>query len=203
VTPRPYSLGRRQQSTDETRARIIAAARTLLASADGARALTIDAVAREAGVTRATVYQQIESKQRLLGEVLDQLAFEGGLHRVRAMISELPPEEALDALLATIVRFWASDRTLHLHLSALVEIDPELREILHERRERRRKSITLALTRLDPALGRSPDRLAEAVDAVFALTSPIMLDALASRRRSVARITRIVQRLARAAIPPE
>jgi AcrR family transcriptional regulator len=203
MTPRPYALGRRQQSADETRSRIIAAARTLLATADGARALTIDAVAREAGVTRATVYQQMESKQRLLGEVLDQLAFEGGLHRVRAMIAERPGDEALDVVLETIVRFWASDRTLHRHLSALAEIDAELREVLHERRERRRKSITMALVKLDPALDRSPDRLAEAVDAVFALTSPIMLDALASRRRSVARITKIVQRLARAAIPPE
>jgi AcrR family transcriptional regulator len=203
MTPRPYALGRRQQSADETRSRIIAAARTLLATADGARALTIDAVAREAGVTRATVYQQMESKQRLLGEVLDQLAFEGGLHRVRAMIAERPADEALDVVLETIVRFWASDRTLHRHLSALAEIDAELREVLHERRERRRKSITMALVKLDPALDRSPDRLAEAVDAVFALTSPIMLDALASRRRSVARITKIVQRLARAAIPPE
>jgi AcrR family transcriptional regulator len=202
MTPRPYTLGRRQRTADETHARIVAAARGLLATADGARALTIDAVAREAGVTRATVYQQIESKQRLLGAVLDELAAEGGLHRMRAMLAELPADEALDALLVTVVRFWASDRTLHRHLSALAEIDADLREILEERRARRRKSIAIALTRHEPALGHSPDRLAEAVDAVFALTSPIMLEALASRRRSVARITRIVQRLARAAIPP-
>jgi hypothetical protein len=43
--------------------------------------------------------------------------------------------------------------------------------------------------------------LAEAVDAMFALTSPTMLTQLAERR-TPAQITTIVQRLARAAIPP-
>ncbi|MEO8562503.1 MAG: hypothetical protein ABI601_10540 [bacterium] len=113
-----------------------------------------------------------------------------------------PPERALDEVVATIVRFWATDRMLHRHLSALADIDPELREIVHERRERRRTTITMAMSRIDPTLAGSPKRLSEAVDAVFALTSPTMLDALSGRRRSVARITQIVQRLARASIPP-
>jgi AcrR family transcriptional regulator len=203
VTPRRYTLGRRQQTADETRARIIGAARTLLAEADGGRAFTIDGVAREADVTRVTVYQHFETKQRLLGAVLDQLATEGGLPGMRAALADAPPEQALDQVVATIVRFWASDRTLHRHLGALADIDPELRDIVHERRERRRATITLALSRVDPELTNSPARMTEAVDAVFALTSPTMLDALAGQRRSVARITQIVQRLARAAIPPE
>jgi AcrR family transcriptional regulator len=203
VTPRRYTLGQRQRTTDETRARIIAAARARLAEADGGRAFTIDAVARDAEVTRVTVYQHFETKQRLLGAVLDELAAEGGLHGMRAAINDAPAELALDHVVATIVRFWATDRMLHRHLSALADIDPDLRDIVHERRERRRATITLAVSRLDPGLASSPARLAEAVDAVFALTSSTMLDALAGRRRSVARITQIVQRLARSAIPPE
>ena len=203
MTPRAYTLGRRQRTTDETRARILASARSLLAGVNGGQALTIDAVAREADVTRVTVYQHFESKQRLLGAVLDELAAMGGMHHLRAAIMAGPPEHALDQVVATIVRFWASDRMLHRHLSALADIDPELRDIVHERRERRRMTIAMAMSRMDPALARSPKRLVEAVDAVFALTSPTMLDALSGRRRSVARITQIVQRLARAAVPPK
>ena len=198
---RPYTLGRRRQSADATRERIIAAARALLATPDGARAMTIDAVARLAGVTRATVYQQVDSKQHLLGAVLDDLARERGLDRLPTVIMSGDPESARDEFIAVLVRFWAADRDLHRHLSALAEIDPALRDIVRERQERRRKAITVLVKRVDPTLARAPRRLAESVDSLFALTSPTMLTQLAERR-TPAQIAAIVQRLARAAIPP-
>jgi AcrR family transcriptional regulator len=198
---RPYALGRRRQTADATRERIIAAARALLATPDGGRAMTIDAVARTAGVTRATVYQQLESKQMLLGAVLDDLARERGLDRLPTVIMSGDPESARDEFIAVLVRFWAADRDLHRHLSALAEIDPTLRDIVRERQERRRKAITMLVKRVDPTLARAPRRLAESVDALFALTSPTMLTQLAERR-TPAQIATIVQRLARAAIPP-
>jgi AcrR family transcriptional regulator len=49
MCPRPYKLGQRQQATDQTRARIVAAARDLLAGEDGPSGFTVDAVARRAG----------------------------------------------------------------------------------------------------------------------------------------------------------
>jgi len=202
VTPRPYNLGRRQQTTDATRERIVAAARELLAGPDGARAMTIDAVARAAGVTRATVYQQLGSKQRLLGAVLDDLARDAGLYGLADVIMQAEPVVALDEFISVIVRFWASDRTLHRHLTALSEMDPELRELVRERRSRREKAVTMLAKRLDPSLARAPKRLTESVDVLLALTGPPMLDALASERRTPAQIVEIVQRLARAAIPP-
>jgi AcrR family transcriptional regulator len=197
---RRYTLGRRRVQAEATRERIVAAARTLLGTPDGARAMTIDAVAREAGVTRATVYQQMESKPRLLAAVLDDLARERGLDRIGTVLGAPDPTEALDGLVDPFVRFWAADRELHRHLSGLMEIDPSLREALRERQGRRRRSIAAVAKRIDPSLAQSTRRLADVVDAIVALLSPAMLERLAPRR-STAQVAAIVRRLARAAIP--
>jgi len=57
VSPRPYQSERRQAATNETRARILEAAHSLLSGPGGAT-FTIDAVAEQADVARMTVYHQ-------------------------------------------------------------------------------------------------------------------------------------------------
>ena len=52
MSPRPYQLGKRQETSDETRDKVLAAARALLMAPGGYGRFTIDAVAREAGVRR-------------------------------------------------------------------------------------------------------------------------------------------------------
>jgi AcrR family transcriptional regulator len=198
---RRYTLGRRQIAVDATRQRIIAAARELLASPNGAREMTIEAVARTAAVTRATVYQQFDTKQRLLAAVLDALALDGGLDRIPTALQQSDPYEALDELIAIFVRFYTMDRDIHRHLSAMAEIDPKFREIVSERQGRRRALLELLAKRIDPTLARAPRRLAETSDTLFAITSAALFDQLAGTR-TPAQIAAIVQRLARAAIAP-
>jgi AcrR family transcriptional regulator len=198
---RRYTLGRRQIAVDATRQRIVAAARELLASPNGAREMTIEAVARTAAVTRATVYQQFDTKQRLLAAVLDALALDGGLDRIPAALQRNDPYEALDELIAILVRFYTTDRDIHRHLSAMAEIDPTFREIVSERQGRRRAVLELLAKRIDPTLARAPRRLAETSDTLFAITSAALFDQLAGTR-TAAQIAAIVQRLARAAIAP-
>src|SRR6476661_8894303 len=65
--PRNYTLGRRQGSVDRTRLAILAAARELVAS--GGPVLSTGAVAKRAGVSRITVYNQFGSRAGLLGEL--------------------------------------------------------------------------------------------------------------------------------------
>ena len=72
MSPRPYRLGQRQAAIDETRARVIAAARELLVSAEPGR-FSIDAVAQRADVSRATVYYQFGSKLGLLEALFDSV----------------------------------------------------------------------------------------------------------------------------------
>ena len=52
MSPRPYRLGQRQSTSEQTRTRIIAAARELLMAADGFSGFSIEAVARQADVAR-------------------------------------------------------------------------------------------------------------------------------------------------------
>src|SRR5258708_19736764 len=74
MSPRPYQLGKRQDQIDESRRRVIDAARSLLAEAGSYRAFTVDAVAKKADVAKATIYYQFESKTCLLEAVSDPLA---------------------------------------------------------------------------------------------------------------------------------
>jgi AcrR family transcriptional regulator len=68
-----YSLVRSKQA-DETRGRIAAAARKLILSR-GFEAVTVQAIAREAGVAVPTVYAVFGSKRRILAELVDRAAF--------------------------------------------------------------------------------------------------------------------------------
>ena len=73
VNTRTYTPVERQKSVDAGRERIVAAARQLLED-DDAEAFSVDAVARRAGVSRMTIYNQFESKAGLLEALLDSLA---------------------------------------------------------------------------------------------------------------------------------
>ena len=76
---RPYRSDVRAAAADETRARIVAASHRLLSGGRDRPAFSIDAVAREAGVTRLTVYNQFESRRGLLEAVFYDMAMQGGL----------------------------------------------------------------------------------------------------------------------------
>src|SRR5215813_12867580 len=95
MSPRPYRLGQRQAATEQTRARIISAARDLLMSADGYARFSIEAVARQADVARMTVYHQFGSKVGLLEALCDSLAANGGMQQAAVAFRQ---ENALDAL---------------------------------------------------------------------------------------------------------
>src|SRR5580693_1015203 len=115
MSPRPYRLGQRQVAIDETRARVIAAARELLVSADPGR-FSIDAVAQRADVSRATVYYQFRSKLGLLEALFDAVGATGGMAGLADAFPLPDPLTALDAYIAVFGRFWGSDRLLHRRL---------------------------------------------------------------------------------------
>src|ERR1035438_103710 len=73
VSPRPYQLGARQVQIDDSRRKVIDAARALLTESTSYTTFTVDAVAKRADVARATIYYQFESKIGLLGAICDAL----------------------------------------------------------------------------------------------------------------------------------
>jgi AcrR family transcriptional regulator len=77
---RTYSSQLRKQQAKETRARILDA--TLKVMAGGIASISIPDVAREAGVSVATVYRHFGTKQALLAAVYPHLADRAGLDPV-------------------------------------------------------------------------------------------------------------------------
>src|SRR6266852_6051769 len=85
MSPRPYRLGQRQAATEQTRARILTAARELLAESSGFSGFSIDTVAHKADVARMTIYHQFGSKIGLLEALSDFLAAYGGMEQLAAL----------------------------------------------------------------------------------------------------------------------
>src|SRR5215469_1620556 len=200
VSPRPYRLGQRQVAIDETRARVIAAARELLVSADPGR-FSIDAVAQRADVSRATVYYQFRSKLGLLEALFDSVAAAGGMAGLPDAFGQPDPLAALDDFVAVFGRFWGSDRLLHRRLHGLAAVDPDLGAALQARQEWRRNGATALAGRLTEERGVPPAEAApDVIDVLFTLTSFETFDTLAGSGKSPEAVVPLVQHLARAAV---
>jgi AcrR family transcriptional regulator len=92
AAPRAYSSRLRDEQVDATRIRILDA--TLRVMARGVAALSIPAVAREAGVSIPTVYRHFGSKPGLLAAVYPHVARRSGLPHVE----QLEPPRSLEGL---------------------------------------------------------------------------------------------------------
>jgi AcrR family transcriptional regulator len=199
--PRPYRLGQRQAATEETRARILAAARELLTGTAGLGDFTIDAVARQAGVARMTVYYQFGSKVGLLEALCDTLARRGGLEQLGPAFAQPKARAALAEFIAVFGRFWASDRVLIRRLGALSVLDPDIEQTLVGRNERRREGARVLIRRLREESGRpGPDNFDETVEVLLALTSFHTFDSIAGTTRSPEEVVPLVRRLVFAAL---
>src|SRR5579871_6095912 len=105
---RPYKAERRQAATEQTRARILDAARALLATGGSFSGFTIDAIARHADVARMTVYYQFGSKVGLLEALCDDLAERGGMEQMGRAFHQEEPLDALAEYIRVFSGFWAS-----------------------------------------------------------------------------------------------
>jgi AcrR family transcriptional regulator len=180
MSPRPYQLGKRQDQIDESRRRVIEAARALLAEAGSYRAFTIDAVAKKADVSKATIYYQFESKAGLLEAVCDALAEAGGMSGLATTFTDPDPIAALRTFVGTFGRFWDADRPAMRRLRALAALDPEVGSVISARDSRRLMGLEVIAGRLaerrDTTSQSEPEDLAR---VLYALTSFETFDALA------------------------
>ena len=193
--PRSYRSPARAAAADETRARILAAARTLLGDGKGLPPFSLDGVAKQAGVTRLTVYNQFESKLGLLEAVFDEVARQGGLTELPSVMSEPDIEVALRRFVSTFCRFWSGHGTagsMMPKFGALARLDPEIAASLRLRTERRRQALTVLVKRLMPD---APKPNLELIDVLFALTGFEMFEALSARNRSAAAAEALMQDL--------
>lgn len=186
MSPRTYQSERRQAATNETRSRILEAARSLLSTAAGAT-LTIDAVAERADVARMTVYYQFGSKQGLIAALSDDLASRGGIGRLPEAFMAPDPMAGLEILIQVFISLWASERLIVQRLRALSALDPDFAD--HEdRNQRRRHAIAVLLRRLSPA----PGDLEGITDLLTAMTSFESYETFAAGGRDAEGIARLI-----------
>lgn len=201
MSPRPYRLGQRQASTEQTRARILGAARELLMESRGFSGFSLDAVARQADVARMTVYHQFGSKIGLLEAIFDSLASQGGMEQLAGAFQQSDPLAALDEYIRVFGRFWGSDRLVTRRIRGLAALDLDFEQAVRARDEWRRKGLRVIVGRLAEQYGRpATSSLDEAVDMLYTLISFECFDTLAGPIRSTEEVTPILQRLARAAL---
>jgi AcrR family transcriptional regulator len=177
---RPYVSKARAAAAAETRQRLIDAALRFFREEQNVASFSLDAVARAAGVTRLTVYNQFGSRRGLLEAVFDTFAEHGGLNDLQVAMTRSNPRQGLDEVVAIFCRFWSSDEALPRLHDAMAG-DRELDQALSQRNERRRITIQELVERIAPAAC-SKKAKRDAVDIIFGMTSLGMFRSLAPTR---------------------
>ncbi|WEK01020.1 MAG: TetR/AcrR family transcriptional regulator [Candidatus Sphingomonas phytovorans] len=187
---RPYASAKRSAKAAETREKLIAAAAAVLRD-QGAAALSLEAVASVAGVTRLTVYHQFGSRRGLLEALFDRLAEAGGMMDIASAMGAPDPRDGLARLVKVFCVFWSSDDSL-AGLYAVAGIDPELMEGLNARNARRRELLAALVSRFG---GRDAAAEQDVIDILFALTGFGMFRAMAGGGRSPDAVCTLLQAL--------
>ncbi len=174
VKRRAYSSPLRARRAEETRQSITAAARRLLEER-GPASVTIDDIARAAGVASATVYATFGSKVGILLAILDEFTAGAGIRELTAHLAKATGDP--DRQLALYVRFdrrlFDAGRQIIGVALGLRAADPDV-EAWFSEGERRRRANQAALVHSWSRLGVLRPDLAErrAADILWALTGP-------------------------------
>ena len=173
---RPYELGKRLEQSDRKRVAILTAARKHLES-NGMVELTMDALAREGGVTRQTVHNLFGTKIGVLEELFDQLALDAGMDRMRIVMQQNDPEAMLAGFVEVFTDFWAKDRLLIRRIHGIAAIEPEFGSAVEARNRRRVVAATRIVERISGQSNKEKQK--EKIATLWALTSFEFFDAIA------------------------
>jgi AcrR family transcriptional regulator len=145
VEKRPYRQTRRAQAVEETRQRIVEAARDQLVRGDN---FTVEAVAARAGVSRVTVYAQYGSRDALREAVFDHLGATGGLSEIATAFGEADPVAGIGRVIDIFCGFYETHRIVLRRLHAFSMLVDRDGEQLVDRNARRQQILTVLLTRV-------------------------------------------------------
>lgn len=177
---RPYVSTTRQAKAQETRARIVETAATMLLR-DGLAAMTIADLAREAGVSPQTVYNSVGGKAEVVKAAYDvRLAGDHDAVPMMERPAYLAVRAATDAAsYATAYARWSAD--ISDRVGALLGVllfhgtagDPMLEEFVAAiNAERRTGNATSLRSLVDRGVLADGEELERLVDEVWVLTSP-------------------------------
>jgi AcrR family transcriptional regulator len=187
--------GRRAAATEATRKAIVAAARALLVTQRW-QEFTVEAVAKRAGVTRVTVYNQVGSKRGLLDAVLTELTEHARMDQVLSDTRHLSATDACAAIVRQTCRFWHAERDILRPLFGLAGVEPDITAALTQREQWRRDQLERLLERLAAeAAPTSSFAAGDVLAAALAVTSFPTYDRLGPLAEDPERAAQIVNHL--------
>jgi AcrR family transcriptional regulator len=180
---RAYISSIRAAAAAEKRRDVLEAALSFLREEPTLATFSLDAIAKRAGVTRSTLYNQFGSRRGLLEAVFDDMARRGRLARLADAISNPDPWLGLDQLVEIFCDFWSGDAALG-RLQDAGALDQEFAAAVQDRNERRRPAIRAILRRMHSKRSSAAER--DSGDLIFALTSYATHRSLSAHREAPA-----------------
>jgi AcrR family transcriptional regulator len=178
----------------------VGAAGEILAGPKGFAGMSLDAVAKAAGVTRLTIYNQFGTRRGLLEAVFDERARQGGLAAIPDAMALPDAKAAVLRMVEVFCAFWASDASGLSRVWAATIGDPELAEGIKARNERRRAIFRTLVNRMVQRGEIQKARAPDLIDLLHALTGlPFYLELSAPGRPAEA-IARILRQAVEAAL---
>ena len=201
MTPRRYQLGKRAQTTAANRAKVTAAARELFGSV-GFQQVSMEAVAKKAGVGRTTVFEQFRSKTALFLAVAEELRQQA--YALQFELAGAPTLEArLDAALKGAAELWAAELGLYRRLDGLEILEAEGGVAAIRDEERRRERVrALAGELVGSGRARAGVDEAEVADVLGVLTSFPTFAQLARTRGSTGAAKAALDRMVSSLLVP-
>jgi AcrR family transcriptional regulator len=169
---RPYHSRTRQRQAEETRRRILEAARDLFESC-GYAVTTLEAIAEIAEVSPKTIAAVFGSKRALLAAVINPEAFSTPVQQLLEEVGATEDPSRRLSLVAQITRqaYEPLARSLEL-LRTAGALAPELADLAQQVEARRRQNQALLMASLhEQGVLRSGLSFEEATDVLWALTS--------------------------------
>jgi AcrR family transcriptional regulator len=172
VATRRYDQRLRAQAAEQTRRRVLDAVHDQLREAP-AQPVSVDRIARSAGVARSTVYVIFGSRAGLFDAFAADLLERGGFQRVLDAVADPDPRVHLRAGITGGVQTFAAHRDAFRALVSMAALDPEAVAGTMQRSEARRTKGMLRLARRLARDGLLRDGLTarEAADRLWVLTS--------------------------------
>jgi AcrR family transcriptional regulator len=188
MATRRYEQRLRAQSAEETRRHVLDAVYDELREAP-AQPVSVERIARTAGVARSTVYASFGSRAGLFDAFAADLLERGGFRRVLDAVADPDPRVTVRAGITGGVHTFAAHRDVFRALISMAELDPDAVGGAMQRSEQRRAKGMLWLARRlarDGAL-REGLTVTQAADRLWVLTSFDAFDLLYDGRGRSAR----------------
>jgi AcrR family transcriptional regulator len=183
MATRRYEQRLRAQAAEETRRRVLDAVYDQLRETP-AQPVSVDRIARTAGVARSTVYAIFGSRAGLFDAFAADILERGGFRRVLDAVADPDPRTTLRAGIAGGVHTFASHRDVFRALVSMAQLDPDAVGGAMQRSEERRAKGMMRLARRLARDGLLDESLTtkQAADRLWVLTSFDAFDLLYSGR---------------------